>query len=192
MMDHSGNVVSRCLRRLLVQSPVQQCVLSLNTPHVWEITQFIVREHSGILMWTLVIKHDLIVEKKLCTPDLSVQRGTKATIDNCFLCYKAKLSVCLNWLHCFLLYNCALRHKRVTRDTLKQHLNQIALSLLAIPAVLRLYFRQDGDTSVSSICCLYWCVISHFGARLCYLLWWPGQIGAILHWEALSHNSHKD
>lgn len=63
--------------------------------------------------------------KKTCTSDLSVQRGTKATIDNCFPCYKAKLSVCLNWLHCFLLYNCALRHKRVTRDTPKWHLNQI-------------------------------------------------------------------
>lgn len=79
--------------------------------------------------------------KKTCRSDLSVQRGTKATIDNCFPCSKAKLSVCLNWLHCFLLYNCT--HKRVTWDTLKRHLNQIPVLLLVIRAVLRLPVLLD-------------------------------------------------
>lgn len=67
--------------------------------------------------------------KKCVSSDVSVQRCTKTTTDNCFLCYKAKLSLRLHWLHCFLLYNCALCH-RILRSSISNQLPVILLPKL--------------------------------------------------------------
>lgn len=111
--------------------------------------------------------------------DVLVQRCTKTTTGDCFLCYKAKLSVRLNWLHCFLLYNCSLCDKQ---DPLKQHFKSNSSYFAADPNIFFLFLPiafylcvfspslivLTGFSGWYAVFCLLWCTVWTFFLR-CWL-----------------------
>lgn len=130
---------------------------------VWEIDPFI---------WLLFDNAILISWGKSVLSDVLVQRCTKKTTDDCFLRYKAKLSVRLNWLHCFLLYNCALCDKQ---DPLKQHFKSNASYFAADPNIffpflpIAFYLCVFWPSVLigfsgwyATVFCLLWCTVWKF------------------------------